>query len=77
MSSNLKPQLLMPLPSSTPRALRRDHVRLKYDEVGVGMEVPPELPRPLRVGQAVTARHPATRQLHDGQVLTVKGSKYR
>ena len=52
-------------------------MRRKYEEVGVGMEVPPELPRPLRVGQEVTARHPLTRQLHDGVILTVKGNKYR
>ncbi|KAL6778067.1 hypothetical protein ACKKBG_A16795 [Auxenochlorella protothecoides x Auxenochlorella symbiontica] len=29
------------------------------------------MPRALGVGQRVTARHPATRQLHDGAVLTV------
>lgn len=41
------------------------------------MEVPPELPRPLKVGQAVVARHPITRQLHDGIILTIKSNKYR
>lgn len=55
----------------------REHVRRKYEEAGLGSEVPPELPRPLRVGQEVVARHPGTRQLHDGVILTVKGSKYR
>lgn len=55
----------------------RDHVRTKNEEVGAGLEVPPELPRPLRVGQEVTARHPGTRQLHDGVVLTAKGGRYR
>jgi hypothetical protein len=52
-------------------------VRRKYDEVGLGADVPPELPRPLRVGQEVTARHPVTRQLHDGVILTIKGPMYR
>ncbi|MEW5300816.1 MAG: hypothetical protein WDW36_003720 [Sanguina aurantia] len=55
----------------------REHVRGKHEEAGAGAEVPPELPRPLRVGQEVTARHPGTRQLHDGQVLTAKGGRYR
>jgi hypothetical protein len=41
------------------------------------MEVPPELPRPLKVAQAVVARHPGTRSLHDGIILTIKSSKYR
>lgn len=49
-----------------------------YEEMGVGlMDCPPDVPRPLRVGQQVTARHPLTRQLHDGTILTTKGSKYR
>lgn len=39
--------------------------------------MPPELPQPLRVGQAVVARHPTTRQLHDGTLLTVMGSRCR
>lgn len=56
---------------------RREHVRRRYDEIGVGQEVPPELAKPLRVGQEVVARHPQTRQLHDGSILTIKGSKYR
>ncbi|GIL51183.1 hypothetical protein Vafri_7252 [Volvox africanus] len=55
----------------------REHARIKYEEVALGMEVPHELPRQLRVGQEVTARHPHTRQLYDGVILTVKGSKYR
>jgi hypothetical protein len=41
------------------------------------MDVPPELPRPLKVAQAVVARHPGTRSLHDGIILTIKSSKYR
>lgn len=52
-------------------------VRKKYEEVGLGMEVPPVFPRPLRVGQPVVARHPASRQLHDGIVLTAQRAQYR
>ncbi|GAX80922.1 hypothetical protein CEUSTIGMA_g8357.t1 [Chlamydomonas eustigma] len=57
----------------------REHVRRIYDEAGSGsgLEVPAELPRPLRVGQAVVARHPGVKALHDGTILTVNGSKYR
>ncbi len=56
----------------------REHVRRRYEELGPGsQEVPSDLPRPLRVGQEVTARHPRSRQLHDGVILTVQGSKYR
>ncbi|EFJ49734.1 hypothetical protein VOLCADRAFT_89488 [Volvox carteri f. nagariensis] len=64
----------------TSTALHRpptEHARLKYEEVALGMEVPHELPRQLRVGQEVTARHPHSRQLYDGVILTVKGNKYR
>jgi hypothetical protein len=47
-------------------------------EVGpAGVELLPETPRQLRVGNAVTARHPTTRQLHDGVVLNVKEDKYK
>lgn len=35
------------------------------------------LPRALAVGQRVIARHPATRQLHDGSVLTAAPNNYR
>jgi hypothetical protein len=55
----------------------REHVRRKYEEVGLGADVPPELPRPLRVGQEVVASHPVTRQLHDGLILTIKKDNYR
>ena len=30
-----------------------------------------------QVGQRVTARHPVTRQLHDGDILTTGGAYYR
>lgn len=36
-----------------------------------------ELPRAVSVGQRVTARHPITRQLHDGGVLTAAHDCYR
>ncbi|KXZ49229.1 hypothetical protein GPECTOR_22g820 [Gonium pectorale] len=55
----------------------REHARMKYEEVAHGYEVPPDLPRQLRVGQEVTARHPGSGQLYDGVILTVKGNKYR
>jgi hypothetical protein len=55
----------------------RERVRGAYEAVGVGNEVPTDLPRPLRVGQQVVARHPATRGLHDGIILTIKANKYR
>ena len=31
----------------------------------------------MQVGQRVTARHPVTRQLHDGDILTTGHSLYR
>lgn len=40
-------------------------------------QVADHLPRPLGVGQRVVARHPSTRQLHDGSVLTVAHNCYR
>jgi hypothetical protein len=48
-----------------------------YEAGGVGSDVPTGLPRPLRVGQAVVARHPAVRAAADGIVLTIKPTKYR
>ncbi|KAK9868217.1 hypothetical protein WJX84_002502 [Apatococcus fuscideae] len=55
----------------------REAVRAKYEEVGLGNETPADLPKPLWVGQAVTARHPITRQIHEGSVLTVNPNHYR
>ena len=55
----------------------REKVRSKYAELGPGAEVPADFPRQLQVGQKVTARHPITRQLHDGDVLTVAANSYR
>lgn len=42
-----------------------------------GLVLPADVPQQLRVGQRVTARHPVTRQLHEGRVLTVEGACYR
>ncbi|KAK9820084.1 hypothetical protein WJX72_005985 [[Myrmecia] bisecta] len=55
----------------------RENVRAKYDEVGLGGEAPADLPRALQVAQRVTARHPVTQQLHDGDVLTVAPTSCR
>lgn len=55
----------------------REAVRAKYEEVGLGNETPADLPKPLWVGQAITARHPITRQIHEGSILTVNPNHYR
>lgn len=55
----------------------RERVRERYAHAGPGEELHAELPRQLQVGQKVTARHPITRQLHDGDVLTVTPNNYR
>ena len=52
-------------------------MRRKYQEVGYNSEVPADFPRQLTVSQRVTARHPVTRQLHDGDVLTIAPDCYR
>ena len=54
----------------------REHVRETYKELGAGAELPPDIPKQLQVGHRVTARHPVTRQLHDGDVLTVSHNSY-
>mmetsp|Transcript_10942 Transcript_10942/g.27613 ORF Transcript_10942/g.27613 Transcript_10942/m.27613 type:complete len:992 (-) Transcript_10942:55-3030(-) len=57
----------------------RASVRSYFKEKDPSSEVPPGFPRPLVVGQRVTARHPVTSQIHDGSILTVDhlNSKYR
>ncbi len=45
--------------------------------VGGLSQLPAGVPPQLAVGQRVSARHPATRQLHEGGVLTVEGDSYR
>ena len=51
----------------------RDSVRQHYAELRSGIRegLPTDLARPLAVGQRVIACHPRTRELHDGNVLTV------
>lgn len=48
-----------------------------YEEVAAGGLLPLEAPQQLQVSQAVVARHPVTRGLHDGIILSIKGPKYR
>lgn len=57
----------------------RDSVRRHYHEVRIGHRdgLATDLPRPLTVGQRVTARHPKTKEIHDGSVLTVDRNRCR
>ncbi|CAL5005455.1 unnamed protein product [Urochloa decumbens] len=57
----------------------RDSVRQHYAELrsGVREGLPTDLARPLAVGQRVIACHPRTRELHDGNVLTVDHNRCR
>ena len=52
-------------------------MREKYEKSSYNTDVPAALPRQLTVSQRVTARHPVTRQLHDGDVLTIAPDCYR
>ncbi|KAG2579702.1 hypothetical protein PVAP13_6NG262300 [Panicum virgatum] len=57
----------------------RDSVRQHYAELRSGIRegLPTDLARPLAVGQRVIACHPRTRELHDGNVLTVDHNRCR
>ena len=57
----------------------RESVRTHYHELRTGLRdcLPPDLARPLTVGQKVIARHPKTREIHDGSILTVDRSRCR
>ncbi|GBF91975.1 hypothetical protein Rsub_04699 [Raphidocelis subcapitata] len=55
--------------------LYRETVRKAYADPSTPL--PPSLPRPLRVSQAVVARHPVTRRLADGIILTAAPNRYR
>ncbi|CAL4999632.1 unnamed protein product [Urochloa decumbens] len=57
----------------------RDSVRQHYAELRSGARegLPTDLARPLAVGQRVIACHPRTRELHDGNVLTVDHNRCR
>ena len=52
-------------------------MREKYEKSSYNTDIPAALPRQLTVSQRVTARHPVTRQLHDGDVLTIAPDCYR
>jgi hypothetical protein len=52
-------------------AAYRDATRAAYAEAGKGAELAAELPAPLAVGQRVSAKHPKTRQVAEGAILTV------
>jgi hypothetical protein len=52
-------------------AAYRDATRAAYAEAGKGAELAAELPPPLAVGQRVSAKHPKTRQVAEGAILTV------
>ncbi|CAI0626887.1 unnamed protein product [Linum tenue] len=51
----------------------RESVRKHYSELRAGTRegLPTDLAKPLSVGQRVVALHPRTREIHDGNVLTV------
>ncbi|KAM3357901.1 protein ALWAYS EARLY 3 isoform X1 [Capsicum galapagoense] len=57
----------------------RESVRSHYTELREGTRegLPTDLARPLSVGQLVIAIHPKTREIHDGNVLTVDHSRCR
>lgn len=57
----------------------RDTVRKHYQEVRLGQRdgLPTDLPRPLTVGQRVIARHPKTKEVYNGSILTVDRNKCR
>ncbi|XP_074564654.1 protein ALWAYS EARLY 3-like isoform X2 [Curcuma longa] len=57
----------------------RESVRTHYAELRAGLRegLPPDLARPLSVGQRVIACHPKTRELHDGSVLTADRNRCR
>lgn len=57
----------------------RDSVRKHYNDLREGTQegLPTDLARPLSVGQRVIAIHPKTREIHDGNVLTVDHARCR
>jgi hypothetical protein len=60
-------------------ATYRESVRTHYHELRIGLRecLPADLAHPLTVGQRVIARHPKTREMHDGSILTVDRCRYR
>jgi hypothetical protein len=55
----------------------RETARAQYQSGVADPMAVAALPRSLGVGQSVTARHPVTRQPHDGSVLTASNNSYR
>ncbi|CAK9869126.1 unnamed protein product [Sphagnum jensenii] len=60
-------------------ATYRESVRTHYHELRIGLRecLPADLAHPLTVGQKVIARHPKTREMHDGSILTVDRCRCR
>lgn len=57
----------------------RESVRKHYNDVrsGICEGLPTDLARPLSVGQRVIACHPKSREVHDGNILTVDRNRCR
>jgi len=57
----------------------RESVRKHYNDVRSGIcdGLPTDLARPLSVGQRVIACHPKSREVHDGNILTVDRNRCR
>jgi DIRP len=57
----------------------RESVRNHYSSLLTGKlgGLPSDLARPMTVGQRVIACHPKSRELHDGNILTVDGDRCR
>lgn len=57
----------------------RESVRKHYAELRAGVRegLPTDLAQPLSVGQRVIACHPKTREIHDGNILTVDRNRCR
>eukprot|EP00898_Chlorokybus_atmophyticus_P003368 jgi/Chlat1/4031/Chrsp26S04088 len=55
----------------------REAVRDRHQEFRMNGSTDATLHSPLTVGQKVTARHPKTRQLHEGSILTAERSRCR
>ena len=60
-------------------AYYRESVRSHYTELRMGKRegLPTDLARPLTVGQRVIAIHPRSREIHNGNVLTVDHNRCR
>ncbi len=63
--------------SRTKLAIHRKTTRNFYNQEQMDPEIAATLPKQVAVGQKVVARHPLTRQLHDGTVLTAGFDNYR